>query len=118
MGPIDKRLRWLEDSFELQVPDDDEPARQLFREALKRLGDVEMAVFGELLELYYSSPETSTADVWRELSEPQRMMEAEWRKVVTTVAREEPKGLERDVILAVANAPFHPSLRTLVREIE
>jgi hypothetical protein len=111
LGSIERKLRWLEDSFELQVPDEDEPARQLFRGALKRLGPVELAVFEELLEAYHSHPEASPADVWGDLTEPQRMMEAKWRRVVTTVARDEPEGLERDVVLAVANAPFHPSLR-------
>jgi hypothetical protein len=118
---VDRRLGALEDALGDELlalePDGAGLTRQLFREAYRRLGIVEMCVMGELMEAYRSRPGLSPAQVWGVLTEAQRAMQDEWRTKVRTTAHEmldsDPTlsdgrrdALKRDVVLAVANAPF------------
>ncbi len=92
MGGIERRVCELEKRFRIwQPPEGWEGAAEgerLVEEAMGRLSTVELMVLCEVLELKAAHPDASGAEHWRLMSETQRAMEAQWRRVVREVRSE------------------------------
>jgi len=89
LGRLEKRLASLEERYRIwRGPEEDEVRALLTQKALERLTLIELKVLGEVLELKEAHPDLSDAERWRLMTDTQRAMEPEWRRVVREVARE------------------------------
>jgi|SRR5215210_3487351 len=89
MGSLEKRLVSLEERFRIWPGSEEDEVRALLtQKAIERLSLIELKVLGEVLELKEAHPDLSDAKRWRLMTDTQRAMEWEWRRVVKEVARE------------------------------
>ena len=88
MGSIEKRIAELEKRFRIfHSPEgwEGEAGERLMEEAMGRLSTIELMVLCEVLELKAAHPGAGGVEHWRLMTETQRAMEAEWRRVVREV---------------------------------
>ncbi len=86
MGGLENRLARLEERFRIwHGSEEDEERARLVDEAIARLSKIELAVFREVLELKAENPDLNDAERWRLMTDTQRAMEWEWRRVVREV---------------------------------
>src|SRR3954467_8608999 len=96
MGRLAKRVSDLERAFPMwKPPEEDEERRRVFEEALSRITLVELAVLCEVLELRVEHPDASNVEFWHMMSDTQRTMESEWRKITRQISRNQDVDSER-----------------------
>ncbi len=85
MGSMSRRLAHLEERLQAQHEPDE---GHLVDKAAKRLSKVELAVLSEVLEIKAAHPDLNDAETWRLMTDTQREMEVQWRRVVREVRSE------------------------------
>jgi hypothetical protein len=86
---LKRRLEDLEERFRVwHGPEEGEERRRLLEKAMQRLGTIELAVLSEVLEIKAAHPDLNDAETWHLMTETQREMESEWRRVVREVRSE------------------------------
>jgi hypothetical protein len=89
LGSLERRLARLEERFRVwHGPEEGQERRRLVEKALQRLSGIELAVLCEVLELKTAHPEAGGVEHWRLMTDTQREMESEWRRVVREVKSE------------------------------
>jgi hypothetical protein len=86
MARTERRLERLEAAFEeARGPRDVE--RELFRQALRRLNAVELAVMLELLDFERDHPDRDGGERWHAMTEVHRAFWHEWSRAVNAAGR-------------------------------
>ena len=91
MGSIEQRIAGLEKRFGIYPSPEgweSEAGERLMKEAMGRLSLIELMVLSEVLELKMANPDASGVEHWRLMTETQREMDSEWRRIKREVWNE------------------------------
>jgi hypothetical protein len=89
VGSLENRLARLEEHFRVwHGPEEGEERALLIEEAMRRLSTIELAVLCEVLGLKAAHPDAGGVEHWRLMTDTQREMEVQWRRVVREVRSE------------------------------